>query len=154
MHLSSLLLKYTQYLILMGSVLTMVSCSKSDNSPAPAPTPEEDLTTPVAGVYTLTKVTAQSSGTVVTGIGSLTIVAVDKTTANITQVRSFTNTSTGAVSKITSVPNEPNKIAKNGSNYVIKSTNGNQWATISGSKISTVDQMGTPTITLDTEYTK
>lgn len=134
-----------------------LSCSKSSQDPTPTPQ-EENLTTPIAGIYKLTKVTNRNGTPVVTGVGSLTIVAVDNTTANITQTRSFTNTATGMSMELTSVKNEANKIAKSGSSYVIKSTNGIQWATIISNTISTSESIGstlsTSSISIDTEYTK
>lgn len=138
--------------------LFQLSCSKTNNdSPQPTPIPEVDVVTPVLGVYNLNKVTTIGGSPVVTGIGSLTIASNDKTTAAITQIRSFTNTSTGAITDLSSVKNEINKIEKSGNNYVIKSTNGLQWATISANKIMMDDYIKlTPTssLTLNTEYTK
>lgn len=137
--------------------ISLLGCSKtSPDVPTPS-TPVEDVVTPVAGVYRLTKVTASGGTSVVTGAGSLTIAAIDKTTAGTTQIRSFTNTATGGVMSISSIPNEANKLAKSGGDYVIKSPNGNQWATVSGSKLITNNYMATTTtssLTLTTEYTK
>jgi len=149
-------MKYTYYYITSLVALAGLSCSKSNSDPTPTPTPvEENLTAPVAGIYKLTKVSNRSGSAAVTGVGSLTIIAVDNTTAKITQTRSFTNTATKFESTIVSVQDEANKIAKDGTNYIIKTTTGLQWATISGTKISTTEKIGSPSeITLDTEYTK
>lgn len=147
-------MKYAHYYLITLASFAGLSCSKSNTTPDPVPV-EENLTAPVAGIYKLTKVTNRNGNPTFTGVGSMTIIAVDNTTAKITQIRSFTNSSTRAESSITSVREEANKIAKDGSNYVIKSTNGLQWATISSTKISTVDKISTLNeVTLDTEYTK
>jgi hypothetical protein len=148
-------MSYIRLFLLTVLAGTAISCSKSDSNSTPTPI-EEDLTTPVAGIYKLTKVTPKSGGLTVTGVGSMTIVAVDKTTTRITQVRSFTNTATGAPSLFTNT-DESNKVAKDGSSFIIKTPTGTAWATINGGKISTSDIISTAvttTVTLDTEYTK
>lgn len=149
-------MKYTPYYLIALASFAGFSCSKSNSDPAPTPTPvEENLTAPVAGIYKLTKITNRSGSPAVTGVGSLTIIAVDNTTAKITQTRSFTNTATKSETTLTSIQDEVNKLAKDGTTYVIKASNGLQWATISGTRISTIDKIGaTAEITLDTEYTK
>lgn len=117
------------FFIIALASLSFVACSKSESNSDPAPTPpapvpptppvpEPDLASGIAGVYNLTKITPYGKAPDITGLGSLTITAISKTTARLDRARSFTLVSTGETEKRTT--SDTCQFSDAGTGYLIK----------------------------------
>jgi hypothetical protein len=143
---------YCQFTLITLVALTALTCSKSESTPDP------DLTSAITGVYNLSQLTKKDGGAAVTGVGSATIAAVDKTNVKVRQVLAITKSASSRVN--VDVTNNY-KISQSGSTYTIQyeydTNKTTSVGTVSGSKLSTTDMVlsGEPTLTtLVAEYTK
>ncbi len=123
-------MNYTRFTLITLIAFTIFSCSKSESES----TPEPDLTSKITGVYTLTKLTNKdaASTVAVTGTGSATLVAIDKSTIDMVTA---TTIKIGTSSTSTSTIRSEYKVSQSGSDYMI-TQGGSSAGKVSGNKLT------------------
>ncbi|MBN8821575.1 MULTISPECIES: hypothetical protein [unclassified Spirosoma] len=139
-------------LLFLVAAMSVLACSKSNSSPEP------DLTSQIAGTYTLAKLTQKEGGAILTATGSATITAVDQSTAKIRQFMTIKN-----VSSLLSIIDYTYtyKVAQTGNSLTIQQeydiNKTISVGDITGSKLTTTDLVvpgATPLVSMIAEYSK
>lgn len=145
-------MKTQSILFVLATCLLAVACSKSDSSPEP------DLTSQMAGTYTLAKLSKKDGGAILTATGSATVTAVDQSTAKIRQYMAIRKTSS-SLSIIDYTYTY--KISQNGSRLaILQEYDINKTITVgdvTGSTMTTTDLVvpgETPLVPIIAEYSK
>lgn len=140
------------FIALLPVSLLLFACSNSNS------TPEPDLTSNLVGTYTLSQLTRQADGSVITGTGSATVTAVDKSTTKIRQVLAI-KISSASFSNVDF--QYTYKVAPNGSSYDIQQEYDiNKTITVgnaTGSTLTTLDLVlpgATPQVPMQAVYKK
>ncbi len=105
------------FIVILG--LTTSACKESGSQPSQPVEP--DLTRSLAGVYTLTKLTNKdaTSTVAVTGTGSATIIAVDKSWIDMHIATTISLDSTNSTSINSSSVRSNYKVTQNGNDYFL-----------------------------------
>jgi hypothetical protein len=119
--------KLTLFFSMVCMAFIFNACKSSDDTTVADPA----LAQQIVGTYNLTKIT--KSGMAVSGVtGSVTIKAVDNSTASLQIVLKLTTTSGSSNQDITN----NYKISKSGTDYIVKDSAGATIGTVSGTKLT------------------